>query len=151
MAADKGATMAEKPLRRSDIPPDAEHRAIGTPEEEVPANRLLAEYEDMLGPLRRKEEGTPGGWPWSWSVEQVLIFVSEWDRPIYILNATLRDVAFTKVPGSQRTVVQSAAAPGLRDSIERIVGERGLSVGPATKFPAGNCEIDLRTFRAEGP
>lgn len=124
-------------------------RLSAIPDQERPSVKLLVEYEEFIGePLRKLEkprilEETKAEWPWSWSPEQVTAFLSEWDRPLYVMNDLLRDLAFTSAPDGRSLMFERACKPEVRGQIDRIVEINELPIGTVPPVPEGTSTADL--------
>jgi hypothetical protein len=113
---------------------------------------LLAQYERIIGKTLTKLHKdnatvmpqTKGLWFWSWTPEQVGLFLSNWDSQIYVAHPLLKDLAWTPDPGGGGLMYERFCKPEITAAIKKIQIMYHKPLSAITAVPKGNSSVDLR-------
>lgn len=149
MVAPNAQQPPPKPPAERELDPVREVGAVAG--QKNPSLKLLRDYEEMIGvPLRRLEGKdvvtlkTGMQWPWSWAPEDAGIFLSEWERHIYLVNTLLRELAFTTSPDGDTLMYERFCRPEVAQAIEKVEIMYDLPIGTIPVVPIGTFSVDLR-------
>jgi hypothetical protein len=132
--------------KRRELDPVTE---VALPSGPVP---LLQKYESVIGiPLRKlkasevkplEQTGTP--WEWSWTPDQVAMFLGDWDSQVYMASPLLKDMALTPDPMGGGFVFERFCRPDIINAIRKIQIMYTKPLGQLRPVPKGTYSIDLR-------
>ena len=117
---------------------------------------LLQRYQQTVGvPLRKLSptdavtlERTGDRWHWSWSPEQVAMFLADWESQFYIASPLLRELALTKDPMGGGFIYERFCRTAIVEAIRKVQVMYDKPLGKLRPVPKGTFTVDLTSHPA---